>query len=171
MREHRRKPESGFRWLLTSRLLLAFWPFSESRIPASLKVFVVAFRHHRRFGRDRRDCRVLHDATFGLVSCRCCRSLGPIVCAESSLPGYVPRSVFAGRALMWFLMLQSGVHATIAGVMLAFAIPFSAKDEDAESTLTQTRTFLTQTRCVHHLADFRTGKYGHLYGRGLDATT
>ncbi len=34
---------------------------------------------------------------------------------------------------MWFLLLKSGVHATVAGVMLAFAIPFSAKDDDAES--------------------------------------
>ncbi|MGB4065515.1 MAG: Na+/H+ antiporter NhaA [Azonexus sp.] len=38
-----------------------------------------------------------------------------------------------GGALMWFLMLKSGVHATIAGVLLAFAIPFSGQDNDEAS--------------------------------------
>ncbi len=39
----------------------------------------------------------------------------------------------AGGALMWFFMLRSGVHPTVAGVMLAFAIPFRPRDAAATS--------------------------------------
>lgn len=39
----------------------------------------------------------------------------------------------AGGALMWFFMLQSGIHATIAGVLLAFTIPFTAAPANQKS--------------------------------------
>lgn len=35
-----------------------------------------------------------------------------------------------GGVIMWYCMLKSGVHASIAGVLLAFAIPFHTKDAD-----------------------------------------
>lgn len=38
-----------------------------------------------------------------------------------------------GGVAMWYFMLNSGVHATITGVLLAFAIPFGKGDETSPS--------------------------------------
>jgi NhaA family Na+:H+ antiporter len=38
-----------------------------------------------------------------------------------------------GGVFLWFCVYRSGIHASIAGVMLAFAVPFSANVPDAES--------------------------------------
>ncbi len=38
---------------------------------------------------------------------------------------------------MWYFMLQSGVHATLAGVLLAFAIPFGDGGENSPSYILQ----------------------------------
>lgn len=42
-----------------------------------------------------------------------------------------------GGVIMWIFMLQSGVHATITGVLLAFAIPFGNGDEKSTSYVLQ----------------------------------
>ncbi len=38
---------------------------------------------------------------------------------------------------MWYFMLHSGVHATITGVLLAFAVPFGNGDEKSTSYILQ----------------------------------
>ena len=40
---------------------------------------------------------------------------------------------FIPGILMWYFMLRSGVHATLAGVLLAFAIPFGNGDKNSPS--------------------------------------
>ena len=42
-----------------------------------------------------------------------------------------------GGVLMWYFMLNSGVHATITGVLLAFAIPFGSGSKKSTSYILQ----------------------------------
>jgi Na+:H+ antiporter, NhaA family len=42
-----------------------------------------------------------------------------------------------GGVVMWTFMLNSGIHATITGVLLAFAIPFGRGDEKSPSYILQ----------------------------------
>jgi len=104
-----------------------------SRIPASLKVFVVAFAVIDDLGAIivialfyTAELSVLYLAAALLVW-----ALLLLLNQKFKVMAMLP--YLAGGMLMWFLMLKSGIHATIAGIMLAFAIPFSAKDDDQES--------------------------------------
>jgi len=103
------------------------------RIPPSLKVFVVAFAVIDDLGA------ILVIAVFYTAQLSVAYLLAAIAVwvLLASLNRFFRVMSLApyllGGVLMWFLMLKSGVHATIAGVMLAFAIPFSAKADDEAS--------------------------------------
>jgi len=113
-----------------------------NRVPASLKVFVVAFAVIDDL------CAIIIIAVFYtaelsvwyLIGALAVWGLLVVVNRFFRVMSLVP--YLLGGALMWFLMLKSGVHATIAGVLLAFAIPFSAKEDDEASPSYQLEHFL-----------------------------
>lgn len=113
-----------------------------NRVPASLKVFVVAFAVIDDLGAIV-IIAVFYTAqllVWYLVGALAVWTLLIALNRLFRIMSLVP--YLLGGALMWFLMLKSGVHATIAGVMLAFAIPFSAKDDDEESPSYKLELFL-----------------------------
>ena len=69
-------------------------------------------------------------------------------------------------ALMWYLMLRSGVHATIAGVLLAFAIPYSAKQDDEESPSHRLEHILHKPVAFLILPIFALANTGIVIGQG-----
>jgi Na+:H+ antiporter, NhaA family len=103
-----------------------------NRIPASLKVFIVAFAVIDDLGA------IVIIAAFYTEHVSFWHLVGALtvwifLITLNRLRIMTLRPYLFGGALMWFLMLQSGIHATIAGVMLAFAIPFSTQDDDNAS--------------------------------------
>lgn len=104
-----------------------------SRMPASLKIFLTALAVMDDLGAIvvialfyTNDLSVFY-LLGALAVFAALLALSRVLRVMAMLPYLV------GGALMWLLMLKSGVHATIAGVLLAFAIPYSAKEDDAES--------------------------------------
>ncbi len=94
-----------------------------NRVPASIKIFLTAFAIVDDLGAmaviaffyaDGFSLAYLLMAVGVYVFLLILNKLG-----VNSIPAYLLLG-----ALMWYLMLQSGVHASIAGVLLAFALPF-----------------------------------------------
>ena len=113
-----------------------------SHVPASLKVFVVAFAVIDDL------CAVIIIAVFYTARLSVSYLVGALavwtvlVLLNRSFKMMPLVPYLLGGVLMWFLMFKSGVHATIAGVLLAFAIPFSAKEDDAHSPSHRLEHFL-----------------------------
>lgn len=121
---------------------LAMLAILGNRIPASLKVFVVAFAVIDDLAAII-IIAVLYTAEVALGYLAAALAVWMLLFALNRLLRVMSLAPYLlGGALMWFLLLKSGVHATVAGVMLAFAIPFSAKDDDAVSPSHRLEHFL-----------------------------
>ncbi|MCY7374608.1 MAG: Na+/H+ antiporter NhaA [Pyrinomonadaceae bacterium] len=112
-----------------------------SKVPASLKIFLTALAVMDDLGA------IIVIAVFYTAKLYTIYLFGAmivfgilILLNKARVMSLVPYLV--GGVLMWFLMLKSGVHATIAGVLLGFTIPFSAKEDDEESPSHRLEHFL-----------------------------
>ena len=97
------------------------------RVPAALKVFLVAFAVADDLGAIV-IIALMYTADFSAVYLAGAIAVWLVLIAFNrvlQVSSLVPYLV--GGVAMWFLLLQSGVHATLAGVLLAFAIPFAPK--------------------------------------------
>jgi NhaA family Na+:H+ antiporter len=97
-----------------------------NRIPASLKVFIVAFAVMDDLGA------IVIIAAFYTAKLTIVYLAGALLVWGLLITMNRIFKVMAllpyllGGVVMWIFMLNSGIHATVAGIMLAFAIPFSA---------------------------------------------
>ncbi len=103
-----------------------------NRIPASLKVFLTALAVIDDLGA------ILVIAIFytgSIIWLNLLISLGIFVflIILNRLKVYSLIPYLVGGVCMWYFMLHSGIHATITGVLLAFAIPFDKGDESSIS--------------------------------------
>ena len=113
-----------------------------SKVPASLKIFLTALAVMDDLGAII-VIAVFYTAQLSIVYLFGATAIFGLLLALNHflrLRSLAPYLI--GGALGWFLMLKSGVHATIAGVLLAFTIPFSAVEDDAHSLSHRLEHFL-----------------------------
>ena len=97
-------------------------------VPTSLKVFVVAFA----IADDLIAIIVIalfYSNAISIPFLLAAIMVLGILLAMNRLRVMLLLPYLVGGVVLWFFMLKSGIHVTLAGVLLAFAIPFSGKEE------------------------------------------
>ena len=137
-----------------------------SRVPASLKIFLTALAVMDDLGAIV-VIAVFYTADLSfLYLAGALAVFGGLLAMNRLLRVMTLLPYLLGGALMWFLMLKSGIHATIAGVLLAFAIPYSAKEDDAHSPSHRLEHFLHKPVTFLILPIFALANTGIVIGAG-----
>lgn len=103
------------------------------RIPPALKVFVVAFAVIDDLGAILLIATVYTSGLSWGWLLAAAATFFVLVLLNRPLRVMTLAPYVAGGALLWFCLLKAGIHASIAGVLLAFAIPFTAGTPGAMS--------------------------------------
>lgn len=107
-----------------------------NRVPVSLKVFLTALAVIDDLGAIL-IIAVLYTNTINLFSLGTAVAVFILLIILNRFRVLKLWPYLAGGLIMWYFMLHSGVHATITGVMLAFAIPFGTGDVKSPSYILQ----------------------------------
>lgn len=102
------------------------------RVPFSLKVFLTAFAVIDDLGAII-IIAIFYTNTIHWINLGIALVIWALLFLFNRLKIHTTWPYVLGGLAMWFSMLNSGVHATITGVMLAFAIPFGDGTEQAVS--------------------------------------
>ncbi|QEC66049.1 Na+/H+ antiporter NhaA [Panacibacter ginsenosidivorans] len=94
-----------------------------SKVPASLKIFLTALAVIDDLGAII-IIAVFYTGTLSVINLLIALFVFGILLLLNRLKIHNLIPYIIGGIVMWYFMLQSGVHTTIAGVLLAFAVPF-----------------------------------------------
>jgi Na+:H+ antiporter, NhaA family len=102
------------------------------RVPVSLKIFLTALAIIDDLGAIL-VIAVFYTHSFSLLHFGIAMGIFILLLIFNRLKIHNLFAYLLPGVIMWFCMLQSGVHATISGVLLAFALPFGNGDEKSPS--------------------------------------
>lgn len=102
------------------------------RVPASLKIFLTALAVIDDLGAII-VIAIFYTSTLDMISLGIAMGIFATLLLLNRLRVHHLLPYLIGGTLMWYFMLSSGIHATITGVLLAFAIPFGTGDEKSPS--------------------------------------
>jgi len=107
-----------------------------NRVPASLKIFLTALAVIDDLGAII-IIAIFYTSSISFVYLFIALGIFGILLILNRLKIHNLILYLIGGIGMWYFMLHSGVHATISGVLLAFAIPFGRGDEKSPSYILQ----------------------------------
>lgn len=107
-----------------------------SRVPTSLKIFLTALAVIDDLGAII-IIAVFYTKTIFWTNLMLALGVFALLLAINKLKVRNLLPYLVGGVVMWYFMLNSGVHATITGVLLAFAIPFGSNERNSTSHILQ----------------------------------
>ena len=106
------------------------------RVPSSLKVFLIALAIIDDLGAIL-VIAIFYSSTLSFLNLIIALGIFGILLTLNRLKVHNLLPYLIGGVIMWYFMQHSGIHATITGVLLAFAVPFKDGGEKSSSYVLQ----------------------------------